>query len=86
VSPTVARLWARQAPSLKDMPGFAEHFMPHGRPPEVGEKFDAPAHARTLKCIAETKGAAFYRRSGDYLLSYMLARAYARRRINILSL
>jgi gamma-glutamyltranspeptidase/glutathione hydrolase len=31
VSPTIARLWARQAPSLKDVPGFVEHFMPHGR-------------------------------------------------------
>jgi gamma-glutamyltranspeptidase/glutathione hydrolase len=41
--------------------GFAEHFMPHGRAPKPGEKFAAPAHARTLKRIAETKGAAFYR-------------------------
>src|SRR5262247_2848504 len=61
VSPTIARLWARQAPNLKDVPGFAEHFMPNGRAPEAGEKFAAPAHARTLKRIAETKGAAFYR-------------------------
>jgi gamma-glutamyltranspeptidase/glutathione hydrolase len=58
VSPTIARLWARQAPSLMDVPGFAEHFMPHGRAPEAGEKFAAPAHARTLERIAETKGAA----------------------------
>src|SRR5215472_11001681 len=61
VSPTIARLWARQAPSLQDVPGFAEHFMPNGRTPEAGEKFVAPAHARTLKRIAETEGAAFYR-------------------------
>jgi gamma-glutamyltranspeptidase/glutathione hydrolase len=61
VSPTIARLWARQAPSLEDVPGFVEHFMPHGRAPEAGEKFAAPAHASTLKLIAETKGAAFYR-------------------------
>jgi gamma-glutamyltranspeptidase / glutathione hydrolase len=61
VSPTIARLWARQAPNLKDVPGFAEHFMPHGRVPEAGEKFAAPAHARTLQRIAETKGTAFYR-------------------------
>ena len=60
VSPTIARLWARQAPELKDIPGYAEHFMPHGRAPETGEKFVAPAHARTLKRIAETKGEAFY--------------------------
>jgi gamma-glutamyltranspeptidase/glutathione hydrolase len=61
VSPTIARLWARQAPELKDIPGYAEHFMPHGRTPEAGEKFVAPAHAMTLKRIAETKGEAFYR-------------------------
>jgi gamma-glutamyltranspeptidase / glutathione hydrolase len=61
VSPTIARLWTAQVPNLKDVPGFAEHFMPHGRAPEAGEKFVAPAHAKALKRIAETKGAAFYR-------------------------
>jgi gamma-glutamyltranspeptidase/glutathione hydrolase len=61
VSPTIARLWAKQAPELKDIPGYADHFMPHGRVPEAGEKFVAPAHARTLKRIAETRGEAFYR-------------------------
>jgi gamma-glutamyltranspeptidase/glutathione hydrolase len=61
VSPTISRLWANQVPQLKDVPGFAEHFMPRGRAPEVSEKFTAPAHARTLKRIAETRGEAFYR-------------------------
>lgn len=61
VSPTIARLWARQVPELRDVPGFAEHFMPRGRAPEPGEKFVAPAHAKTLKRIAETKGEAFYK-------------------------
>jgi len=60
VSPTIARLWAKQVPELRDVPGFAEHFMPRGRAPEAGEKFVAPAHANTLKRIAETKGKAFY--------------------------
>ncbi len=61
VSPTIARLWTRQVPNLKDVPGFPQHFMPHGRAPEAGERFVASAHAKTLKRIAETKGAAFYR-------------------------
>src|SRR5262249_13197869 len=61
VSPIIARLWAAQAQNLKDVPGFAEHFMPHGRAPGAGEKFTAPAHARTLQRIAETNGATFYR-------------------------
>ena len=60
VSPTIARLWAKQVPDLKDVPGFSEHFMPRGRAPEPGEKFTAPAHAKTLRRIAETKGQAFY--------------------------
>jgi len=61
VSPVIARLWAKQVPGLKEVPGFAEHFMPRGRAPEAGERFTAPAHARTLKRIAETRGEAFYR-------------------------
>jgi gamma-glutamyltranspeptidase/glutathione hydrolase len=67
VSPTIARLWARQVPELRDVPGFADHFMPRGRAPEAGEKFTAPAHARTLRRIAETKGEAFYK--GDLAAS-----------------
>jgi gamma-glutamyltranspeptidase/glutathione hydrolase len=35
--------------------------MPRGRAPEAGEKFVAPAHARTLRRIAETRGEAFYK-------------------------
>src|SRR5215475_16164574 len=52
VSPTIARLWATQVPNLKDVPGFAEHFLPHGRAPQPGERFLAPAHAKALKRIA----------------------------------
>ena len=72
VSPTIARLWANQVPALKDVPGFAEHFMPRGRAPEPGERFAAPAHARTLQRIAETKGEAFYK---GYLAEKMVAHA-----------
>ncbi|MBV8752515.1 MAG: gamma-glutamyltransferase family protein [Hyphomicrobiales bacterium] len=61
VSPTIARLWSNQVPHLRDVPGFAEHFLPRGRAPQAGEKFVAPAHARTLARIAETNGEAFYR-------------------------
>jgi gamma-glutamyltranspeptidase/glutathione hydrolase len=61
VSPTISRLWAGQVTHLKDVPGFAEHFMPRERAPEAGEKFTAPAHAKTLRRIAETRGEAFYR-------------------------
>jgi gamma-glutamyltranspeptidase/glutathione hydrolase len=60
VSPTIARLWEKQVPELKLLPGFAEAFMPKGRAPLPGETFLFPDQARTLKRIAETKGAAFY--------------------------
>jgi len=60
VSPTIARLWDKQVPELKGMPGYAEAFMPNGRAPLPGEKFTFPDQARTLQRIAETKGEAFY--------------------------
>lgn len=61
VPPTIARQWANQAPKFKDVPGFAEAFLPKGRVPEPGERFVFPDQARTLARIAETRGEAFYR-------------------------
>jgi gamma-glutamyltranspeptidase/glutathione hydrolase len=40
--------------------GFAQAFLPHGRAPEVGERFTFEAAARTLRLIALTTGEAFY--------------------------
>ncbi len=60
VSPLVARQWAGQTPRLKDQPGFAEVFLPQGRPLRAGERFRLPAIARSLAAIAETEGRAFY--------------------------
>ena len=42
-------------------PGYAQTFLPQGRPPEVGERFTMPNAARALKLIGATKGEAFYR-------------------------
>ena len=61
VSPTIARLWEKQAPELQSLPGYADAFMPKGRAPLAGESFVFPDQARTLKRIAETSGEAFYR-------------------------
>jgi gamma-glutamyltranspeptidase/glutathione hydrolase len=61
VSLTIAGQWAAQTPELKLQPGFAEAFLPQGRPPAPGERFRFPAHAATLERIAATKGDAFYR-------------------------
>jgi gamma-glutamyltranspeptidase/glutathione hydrolase len=60
VSPIVRHKWAAAAPSLAGEPGWAETFMPHGRPPEVGERFVFAAAARALRAIARTEGGAFY--------------------------
>jgi gamma-glutamyltranspeptidase/glutathione hydrolase len=73
VSPTISRQWANQALVLKDQPGFAEGFLPNGRPPAAGEWFSFPDQAKTLQRIAETRGEAYYR--GD--LAERIA-AYAR--------
>jgi gamma-glutamyltranspeptidase/glutathione hydrolase len=61
VSQTVQDKWTRATPLLRTLPGFAEHFLPKGRPPEVGEHFVLSGAARTLKLIADTRGEAFYR-------------------------
>ncbi len=61
VSPVVAEKWAKAVPILGDVPGFAEHFLPHGRSPQPGELFASPAMATTLEKIARTSGESFYR-------------------------
>ena len=60
VSPFVAQSWRTQASALSAQPGFAEAFLPSGRPPSIGEVFRLPAAAGTLEAIARTRGEAFY--------------------------
>jgi gamma-glutamyltranspeptidase / glutathione hydrolase len=59
----VQQKWRNAAslPELTQQPGFAEHFLPRGREPAVGERFALPAAARTLQRIARTRGEDFYR-------------------------
>lgn len=61
VSPVIAEVWRRGAELLGSQPGFAETFLPGGRPPKAGERFANRAAAGTLRQIAESRGAAFYR-------------------------
>ena len=63
VSPTIAGQWEKQVPELKSQPGFAQAFLPDGRPPRPGQLFKFPQHAKTLEKIAESKGKAFYKGS-----------------------
>lgn len=61
VSAVVAEKWRLAQSVLENQPGFAEHFLPRGRAPAVGEHFVLPGAARTLKLIAQTRGEDFYR-------------------------
>jgi gamma-glutamyltranspeptidase/glutathione hydrolase len=61
VSPTIAGQWQAQVDKLKDLPGFAQAFLPEGRAPRAGEKFVFKKHAAALEKIAATRGKAFYR-------------------------
>ena len=56
----IGELWRRGAATLKDMPGFAEAFLPGGYAPKPGERFVNAPLARSLRMIAETEGRAFY--------------------------
>ena len=61
VSPVVAEKWALAAPLMPTDLGWREAFMPHGRVPQVGERFTCRAMADTLEKIALTNGESFYR-------------------------
>jgi len=61
VSPFLAWRWDVQVPELRDQPGFAKAFLPHGRAPREGELFRFPEAARSLELIAQSGGEAFYR-------------------------
>ncbi len=60
VTPIVHHKWVAQVPALKDIPGFAHAFMPHGRAPGIGERFVFAEAGRTLRRIADTRGRDFY--------------------------
>jgi len=60
VSPITARMWRFAPEKYRDVPGFANAFLPDGRTPKPGEKFRFPDQATTLEEIARTKGESFY--------------------------
>ena len=61
VSPITQEKWHKGAALLAGQPGFAQHFLPRGRAPEVGEHVVIPGAARALRSIASTQGESFYR-------------------------
>nr|PZN74216.1 MAG: gamma-glutamyltransferase [Bacillota bacterium] len=67
VSPTLGRYWQaafdryRRELTGEEFRAWFDTFAPEGRAPAIGEIWRSPAHARTLRLIAETAGEAFYR-------------------------
>jgi gamma-glutamyltranspeptidase/glutathione hydrolase len=74
VSEVIANVWAANARLLQDYPGFAETFMPGGRPPAKGELFRNSRLAETYARIAAGGRDAFYRGEiADAIGQYMRA-------------
>ena len=61
LSPVIASDWARSVRRFGDKPGFAEVFLPGGKPPAEGERFRNPALAKTLRLLAEKGRDAYYK-------------------------
>jgi gamma-glutamyltranspeptidase/glutathione hydrolase len=61
VPQVIAASWARAAGVFREMPGFAEVFLPGGQAPAEGEVFTNPAFAETLSMIARGGRDAYYR-------------------------
>lgn len=60
LAPVVSHKWNAAIPQMRDLPGFAEAFMPGGRAPRTGEKFVFKDAARSLRTIGQTRGRALY--------------------------
>ncbi|WP_251551439.1 gamma-glutamyltransferase family protein [Neobacillus muris] len=66
VSPTVGKLWKRAFENYKkvligeEFANWFQTFAPGGKPPEIGEVWRSPDHAKTLRAISETNAEAFY--------------------------
>ncbi len=61
VPQVIAGSWARGVALFRDKPGFADVFLPGGKPPAEGEPFANPALAHTLEILAAGGRDAYYR-------------------------
>ncbi len=60
VSELIAYYWGRSARVFERYPGFAETFLPGGKAPAKGDRFQNAALARTYEQLAKGGRAAFY--------------------------
>ncbi len=71
LSPVIAGDWERGSRRAREVPGFAEVFLPGGRAPREGETFRNPALARTLRLLAAKGRDAYYRGEvADAIVAY----------------
>ncbi|MBW1963330.1 MAG: gamma-glutamyltransferase [Deltaproteobacteria bacterium] len=61
VSPITAARWKSAEIRFKAYPDFGRTFLPNGRAPMAGERFQCKDQANTLQEIARTNGESFYR-------------------------
>jgi len=66
LSPTIAKYWEKGYQNISKLEGehfkpWLSTFAPKGKAPKVGEMWQSPEHAATLRSIAETKVESFYR-------------------------
>lgn len=67
LSPILGKYWKGAYNAYKEnlkgeeFDNWFKTFAPDGRPPEIGEVWKSPDHARTLRSIAETNAESFYR-------------------------
>ena len=61
VSRSLSETTNAKASSLSGRPGFADIYLPDGRPPQLGELMRQPALGRTLQVLAEDGLDCFYR-------------------------
>ncbi|HCV87375.1 MAG TPA: gamma-glutamyltransferase [Deltaproteobacteria bacterium] len=61
IGPVSAGNWEESVKILSKFEEFRRVFLPKGRAPRTGERFQNPEQAKTLQIIAETNGEAFYR-------------------------
>jgi len=60
ITEVIAYYWEKNTAVLRDYPGFAETFLPEGRPLRTGELFRNPRLASTLEALAAGGREAFY--------------------------
>ena len=73
-----ARLTTEKLAELKNVPGFAETFLPDGKPPETGTKLRQSALALTLDHLAHNGLEDFYRGDVGREIAADLERSAAR--------